>query len=43
MTEDRLIQVPEGISGTRADAGIARLLGMSRSAVADLIEAGLVQ
>jgi len=43
VTEDRLIQVPEGISGTRADAGIARLLGMSRSAVADLIEAGLVQ
>ena len=43
MTEDRLIQVPEGIAGTRADAGIARLLGMSRSAVADLIEAGLVQ
>ncbi|MEY2815683.1 MAG: hypothetical protein RJA78_259 [Actinomycetota bacterium] len=43
MTEDRLIQVPEGIAGTRADAGIARLLGMSRSAVADLIEAGLIQ
>jgi len=43
VTEDRLIQVPEGIAGTRADAGIARLLGMSRSAVADLIEAGLVQ
>jgi 23S rRNA pseudouridine1911/1915/1917 synthase len=43
VTEDRLIQVPEGIAGTRADAGIARLLGMSRSAVADLIEAGLIQ
>lgn len=43
MSEDRLIQVPEGIAGARADAGIARLLGMSRSAVADLIEAGLVQ
>jgi len=43
VTEERLIQVPEGIAGTRADAGIARLLGMSRSAVADLIEAGLVQ
>lgn len=43
MTEERLIQVPEGIAGTRADAGIARLLGMSRSAVADLIEAGLIQ
>ena len=43
MTEDRLIQVPEGIAGARADAGIAKLLGMSRSSVADLIEAGLVQ
>lgn len=43
MSEDRLIQVPEGIAGARADAGIARLLGMSRSAVADLIETGLVQ
>jgi len=43
VTEERLIQVPEGIAGTRADAGIARLLGMSRNAVADLIEAGLVQ
>jgi 23S rRNA pseudouridine1911/1915/1917 synthase len=43
VTEERLIQVPEGIAGTRADAGIARLLGLSRSAVADLIEAGLVQ
>ncbi len=43
MSEDRLIQVPEGIAGSRADAGIARLLGMSRSAVADLIETGLVQ
>lgn len=43
MTEERLIQVPEGIAGSRADAGIAKLLGLSRSAVADLIEAGLVQ
>jgi 23S rRNA pseudouridine1911/1915/1917 synthase len=43
VTEDRLIQVPEGIAGARADAGIAKLLGMSRSSVADLIEAGLVQ
>lgn len=42
MTEERLIQVPEGIAGTRADAGIAKLLGMSRSSVAEMIEAGLV-
>ena len=42
MTEERLIQVPEGLSGLRADAGIAKLLGLSRSSVADMIEAGLV-
>lgn len=42
MTEERLIQVPEGLSGLRADAGIAKLLGLSRSSVADIIEAGLV-
>jgi len=42
LTEERLIQVPEGLSGLRADAGIAKLLGLSRSSVADMIEAGLV-
>jgi 23S rRNA pseudouridine1911/1915/1917 synthase len=42
LTEERLIQVPEGLSGLRADAGIAKLLGLSRSSVADIIEAGLV-
>lgn len=43
MTEQRLVQVPEGLAGTRADAGIAKLLGMSRSAIADMIVAGLVE
>lgn len=43
MTQERLVQVPEGIGGTRADAGIAKLLGMSRSAVAAMLETGLVQ
>jgi 23S rRNA pseudouridine1911/1915/1917 synthase len=42
LTEERLIQVPEGLSGLRADAGIAKLLGLSRSSVAGMIEAGLV-
>ena len=42
MTEDRLIQVPAGLVGSRADAGIAKLLGMSRSSVADMLESGLV-
>ena len=43
MTEEKLVQVPEGLSGTRADAGISKLLGMSRSAVATMLESGLVE
>lgn len=42
MTEERLVQVTEGIAGSRADSGIAKLLGMSRASVASMIEAGLV-
>lgn len=43
MNEEKLVQVNEGLAGSRADAGIAKLLGMSRSAVASIIEEGLVQ
>ena len=43
MNEEKLVQVPEGLGGSRADAGIAKLLGMSRSAVATMLESGLVQ
>lgn len=43
MNEEKLVQVNEGLAGSRADAGIAKLLGMSRSAVAAIIEEGLVQ
>ena len=43
MNEEKLVQVPEGLDGSRADAGIAKLLGMSRSAVAAMLESGLVQ
>jgi 23S rRNA pseudouridine1911/1915/1917 synthase len=43
VTEERLVQVPEGLTGTRADAGISKLLGMSRSAVATMLESGLVE
>lgn len=43
MNEEKLVQVPEGLAGTRADAGISKLLGMSRSAVATILEDGLVQ
>jgi len=43
VNEEKLVQVTEGLAGSRADAGIAKLLGMSRSAVASMIEDGLVQ
>lgn len=42
MTIQRTVFVPEGLAGERADIGIARLLGLSRSKVADIIAAGLV-
>jgi 23S rRNA pseudouridine1911/1915/1917 synthase len=34
--------VPEGLAGERVDAGLSRLLGLSRSAVAELAEGGAV-
>ncbi len=40
MAEVRRLVVPEGLSGMRADAGLARLLGMSRTSVATMIDAG---
>lgn len=42
MTETKWISVPEGLEGARADAGVAKLLGLSRTAVADLLESGLI-
>lgn len=36
----RLLPVPDGLAGERADAGLARLLGLSRSAAATACEAG---
>lgn len=41
--ESRSLPVPDGLAGTRADAGIAKLLGFSRSFAADVIEAGGVE
>lgn len=38
----RSLPVPDGLAGERVDAGLARLLGVSRSRVADLVEAGHV-
>lgn len=42
MTE-RSMPVPEGLSGMRVDAGLARLLGLSRTAAAAAAEDGGVQ
>jgi 23S rRNA pseudouridine1911/1915/1917 synthase len=38
--EHRTIPVPDGLDGQRVDAGIARLLGFSRSFAAEVAEAG---
>jgi 23S rRNA pseudouridine1911/1915/1917 synthase len=42
MSETKLLPVPEGLAGERVDAGLAKLLGLSRSVCADLITDGLV-
>lgn len=38
--ERRSLPVPDGLAGERADAGIAKLLGFSRTFAAELLEAG---
>lgn len=40
MSESRTFMVPDGLDGERADAALARLLGLSRSKVADLAAGG---
>ncbi len=40
MSDTRRIPVPEGLVGTRADTAIARVLGLSRTAVVSIIDAG---
>ena len=39
--DSRVLLVPPGIAGERADAGLAKLLGLSRAAAADLLLQGL--
>ncbi|MCW2714113.1 MAG: rluD [Frankiales bacterium] len=41
MTQSRSVPVPEGLDGMRLDAAISRLFGLSRTAAADLVGAGL--
>jgi len=43
MAEVRSLPVPEGLEGERLDAAVARLTGLSRTAVADLIGAEAVR
>jgi 23S rRNA pseudouridine1911/1915/1917 synthase len=40
MPEQRSLPVPDGLDGARVDAGVAKLLGFSRSFAADIAEAG---
>ncbi|MDA0251540.1 MAG: RluA family pseudouridine synthase [Actinomycetota bacterium] len=40
---ERSMPVPEGLAGMRVDAGLARLLGLSRTVVAAVAESGGVQ
>jgi 23S rRNA pseudouridine1911/1915/1917 synthase len=40
VTSLRTLPVPEGLDGMRVDAGLAKLLGLSRTAAAGLAEAG---
>jgi 23S rRNA pseudouridine1911/1915/1917 synthase len=40
MTSARSLPVPDGLDGMRVDAGLARLLGLSRTIVAELAAAG---
>lgn len=43
MAETRTLPVPDGLDGERVDAGLARLLGLSRSAVAAIAADGGVR
>ncbi len=40
MSQRRSLPVPEGLDGLRLDAAISRLFGVSRTAAADLVQAG---
>ena len=42
MPETRRLPVPEGLAGERVDVGLSRMLGLSRSAAAELCAAGAV-
>jgi 23S rRNA pseudouridine1911/1915/1917 synthase len=39
---DRALAVPDGLDGLRVDVALSRLLGLSRTAAAELVETGAV-
>jgi 23S rRNA pseudouridine1911/1915/1917 synthase len=43
MSASRVLMVPDGLSGERVDVGLSRMLGLSRTRAADLLDAGLVE
>jgi 23S rRNA pseudouridine1911/1915/1917 synthase len=43
VADHRVVLVPEGLEGERVDAVLARMLGLSRTKIADLISAGHVR
>jgi 23S rRNA pseudouridine1911/1915/1917 synthase len=43
MVDTRSLPVPDGLAGERVDAGLARLLGLSRTTAAELAAAGAVR
>jgi 23S rRNA pseudouridine1911/1915/1917 synthase len=43
VSQTRTLPVPDGLVGERVDAALSRLLGLSRTAVADLADAGAVR
>lgn len=40
MSQTRRLELPEGLDGSRVDAAVARLFGLSRTAAADLVASG---
>ena len=42
MSESKVVQIPESLAGSRVDAGLAKMLGLSRTVISDLAEAGKV-
>jgi 23S rRNA pseudouridine1911/1915/1917 synthase len=42
VSQHRALPVPEGLAGERVDAGLARMLGLSRTKVAELVDGGAV-